>query len=610
VDRVHEPNLTPEDAAGAPSAAARSGLDSPEAQVRLDHIRQLRQRMDPQAISKLLPLLQDRDSEVRREAAQALDLYGWKPANDQDRAVRALALEQFDEVMTLGKAGLQPLAALQDDPVPGRRLAALEMMIQLNGAPPPEALEKALKDEEPAIRLVAVQAAANAGAAQALPWLVKMMGDTNLEVRATVLEALGRTHDPQAIPLLIGALADPAPELRQRAAEWLGQTSDDSALLPLVSALLAGQVPLSDATVSVLTRLLAAGEKSETASAVIRMIESACREGLPESRLTARELLKRLGRAPRYAPGELSRQQLTAVMALSGALQAPNRDLRQGAVEALGRLGDARAIAPLTTALQDPDEWVRRAAVYSLHALGWEPANPLNLARQAVILGRWEVACACGEAAVDPLLNALLSSDPDVQVGAIHCLGRIGSPRALEALSERLLAGTAAVRQTAAQALSTLGWKPPDASWAVRHALALRNWEEAARHGGSSVLLLMQTIKASQPGSEEEGRAMRALATVRDPQAADKLLAGARDGRVAEAVVQALQHLLGASASALDSSDLRALAELANVVQFQYGFDARYGTTVRTALREVETARLRELAQRELTRRGEPVAQS
>jgi HEAT repeat protein len=43
-------------------------------------------------------------------------------------------------------------------------------------------------------------------------------------------------------------------------------------------------------------------------------------------------------------------------------LQDPNPDIRSGAVEALAKTGDSRAVAPLITALQDESESVRGCA--------------------------------------------------------------------------------------------------------------------------------------------------------------------------------------------------------------------------------------------------------
>jgi len=58
-----------------------------------------------------------------------------------------------------------------------------------------------------------------------------------------------------------------------------------------------------------------------------------------------------------------------AVSLFIAILCDPDRDLRQAAAEALGRLGDDRAQAPLLRAQNDPDPAVRVAAADAAQAL-------------------------------------------------------------------------------------------------------------------------------------------------------------------------------------------------------------------------------------------------
>lgn len=137
-------------------------------------------------------------------------------------------------------------------------------------------------------------------------------------------------------------------------------------------------------------------------------------------------------------------------------------DLRREAARALGRLGDRRAAEPLILALADEDEHVRWAAAGALGEVGYpdalealcdlvqrqggswlgldeeedyEAAEWLSgeLARLAAYaLGR------IGEPeGVAPLLEALSDSHPEVRWQAAEALGEIGQPEALPEL-ERL----------------------------------------------------------------------------------------------------------------------------------------------------------------------------
>ena len=78
-------------------------------------------------------------------------------------------------------------------------------------------------------------------------------------------------------------------------------------------------------------------------------------------------------------------------------------DVRRAAAEALGTIGDGRAVEPLIRALNDSDWLVRRKAAEALGTIGD---------------GR----------AVEPLIRALNDADSDVRVSAAGALGTIGEP--------------------------------------------------------------------------------------------------------------------------------------------------------------------------------------
>ena len=79
-------------------------------------------------------------------------------------------------------------------------------------------------------------------------------------------------------------------------------------------------------------------------------------------------------------------KRLAAANAFLETLGDEDRDLRQAAAEALGRIGDFRAIDALAQALQDPDHWVCVAVAGALDALHWQPADERQRAAQARLL--------------------------------------------------------------------------------------------------------------------------------------------------------------------------------------------------------------------------------
>jgi HEAT repeat protein len=105
--------------------------------------------------------------------------------------------------------------------------------------------------------------------------------------------------------------------------------------------------------------------------------------------------------------------------------------LRQSAGKALGRSGDARAVAPLIAALREEDLAIRQVAAWGLARLG--------------------------APAVEPLIAALRDPHARVRWAAASILGRFGDGRAVEPLTVALQDDHAAVRRNAVLALGHLG---------------------------------------------------------------------------------------------------------------------------------------------------------
>lgn len=100
-----------------------------------------------------------------------------------------------------------------------------------------------------------------------------------------------------------------------------------------------------------------------------------------------------------------------AVEPLLEALHTPNARVRQLVTQALGQLGDPRAVKPLIVALRDSSHDVRDQAAFALNKMG--------------------------PVAVEPLIAALRHPDAIVRWSAARILGSVGDRRALPEL-ERL----------------------------------------------------------------------------------------------------------------------------------------------------------------------------
>ena len=170
----------------------------------------------------------------------------------------------------------------------------------------------------------------------------------------------------------------------------------------------------------------------------------------PMARNRAVALLVRMG--PLAVPPLLAR--------LEGAETAAER---WAAADALGRIGDSRAVARLLRALEDPAMTVRRASIVALLRLEAMNAVP-RIARlleedesggvrviAAGVLGKFE-----DPRAVSALVRALGDAQWYVRQASATALGQIGDQRAIAALEKATRDPRKSVARAAAAALRAL----------------------------------------------------------------------------------------------------------------------------------------------------------
>jgi HEAT repeat protein len=127
----------------------------------------------------------------------------------------------------------------------------------------------------------------------------------------------------------------------------------------------------------------------------------------------------------------LSKIGAPAVDGLIEALQHHDDDVRWKAAIALGEIGDPRGVEPLIALLCDKDRFVKSRAAYALGLIG--------------------------EMAVDPLIHALREGDGNLRWGAAIALGKIRDPRAVEQLIRALADKYENVRAESASSLAGIG---------------------------------------------------------------------------------------------------------------------------------------------------------
>jgi len=127
----------------------------------------------------------------------------------------------------------------------------------------------------------------------------------------------------------------------------------------------------------------------------------------------------------------------------------------------------AKDVNGLIKALKDSDRWIRRAAAEALGGIG-------------------------DARAVEPLIQALKDRDVDVRKAAANALGKFGKPavrpliRALKDMD---------VRKAAAGVLQKLGWQPDSTATKVSYLIALEEWDELVKLGEPAVESLIEALK-------------------------------------------------------------------------------------------------------------------
>jgi HEAT repeat protein len=199
-----------------------------------------------------------------------------------------------------------------------------------------------------------------------------------------------------------------------------------------------------------------------------------------------------------------------ALQPLVDALKSSVWTRRLGSASALGQLGDPRAIEPLIAALKDEKSSVRSAAKKALGQLA-EPRTAQQFVaalEDGTPLARQVASGILGdlgdERAVEPLIAALGDVDRDVRLSVVRDLGRLGDPRAAEPLIGQLDDPDPAVRRGVIAALAQMG----EASAVEPLAAALKDSAPDVRQ---SALEALGRLVAAGKTEEGKGAALEAV---------------------------------------------------------------------------------------------------
>jgi HEAT repeat protein len=257
------------------------------------------------------------------------------------------------------------------------------------------------------------------------------------------------------------------------------------------------------------------------------------------------------------------------VSALITFLQDEDKEVKNKAADALGRIGALESVPALINALQDEDKEVKRSAVYALNRIGTPEAIEalINALRdgdnELKKIVEYPLMLIRTPEAVPVLMNALQDRDKVVKLTALDGLSNIAKPESVPALINALQDEDKEVKNKAANALKIIG--TPEAIEAVRNVL--RDDDKEAK---ASAAFALKKIGAPESVSElinvlqDEGKevkrgAANALKIIGTPEAIEAVRNVLRDGdkEVKESAAYALGKI-----GALES-----VSELTNALQ-------------------------------------------
>ncbi len=231
------------------------------------------------------------------------------------------------------------------------------------------------------MRAAAVEALGRMGDKRIVePIAESLLKDGSWDVRKLSVEALGRIREDRATELLWQALLDADHDVRQTAAAALGQIPDPRSIAPLVLALKDESSSVRQAAKAALRQIDRQWEISPGAQSMVPQLEAALNDREYWVAQSAADTLAKINdmrqrsEASALTEDPAKKKLDQAIAILSDTLRDVDRDLRQAAAEALGRITDDRVVVPLVAALDDQDEWVARAAALALNHLNWQPA--------------------------------------------------------------------------------------------------------------------------------------------------------------------------------------------------------------------------------------------
>jgi HEAT repeat protein len=235
---VGRPEIKRHSAAALDRLVTSADINAVSPRVAEKMIEVLGRRRGTRALEMLRAALCHANPNVRRAALDALEQRGVGPTTDEERRLRALVAEDWDELRKLGVGDtILHLARQLRDPDGHCRAKAVEALGKLGDVRGVEPLIAALEDEAEQIRGYAAEAPAKLGDRRAVPALIEALHDHDVWVRKRIAEALGKLGDPRALDGLGQLLEDLDVSVREAGVWAIAQIGGAAAVPHLTRAL-------------------------------------------------------------------------------------------------------------------------------------------------------------------------------------------------------------------------------------------------------------------------------------------------------------------------------------------------------------------------------------
>ncbi|MCF7973486.1 MAG: hypothetical protein K9N55_06700 [Phycisphaerae bacterium] len=458
-------------------AALRDAMGKVKGRLLVGVINSIAVRRDGRAVDPLIKTLGDPDEAVASAAAVALGHLGGEPAGTA--LTRALANAPTGVRSAVAQGCILCAEGFMANRETAKAIALYDAVRQAD-VPVQRHLE--------ALRGV-ILARGDAG----LPLLVEQLRSQDKKRLSIGLRTARELGGQKVTEALADELAQLSPDRRPLLLLALSDRTDSAVLPTILTAAGTGSKDVRLTAINILVRLgnvscmpvlleAATGTDAELSRAaiesIIRMADKAV-----DTDVVAR-LKNAQGKQQRVLVEVAGQRQISeAVPAVVSSLKSTDVDTRATAVRAIGIIGQAPQAGDLVALLQTTRNASERAGI--------------RTALQA-ICGRYGVTCL-------PLLQPLIKSrDNDLQVIGLSALAIIGGPDALGAVKSAIANGDASVQDEAVRILSTWPNSWPDDSEAGKALLALASSDGKMSHQVLGLRGYLQYVRGSKALSNEQ----------------------------------------------------------------------------------------------------------